>query len=360
MRHGTVPGFDGILGQSLPIRILQTLINQASVPHALLFTGKPGIGKTTTAQAFAAALNCDQTPGAHHPEDQSPNPPVPCGMCASCRRIAAGNHPDVIVVAPQGAYLRIEQIRNLRTALAMKPFNARQRVVIITDSHCMNPEAGNALLKMLEEPPEDTVLVLTALQRSGLLPTIVSRCRHIRFNPIPTDDIKRFLVVTQGLDEAQAEQAAVFADGSLGEALQLKQRSCFEERDWLIRSAGLDHPDALARRPVAAAIAFAAQLAGHKDRIEEFLGILKTWVRDIGMVAVNPETVVNRDQRNALEAIGRHVDAQTVLEWWDIIGKAQKAIAGNANLRLTLDVMALALCCRHPQAGSERLPQLTK
>lgn len=325
-----MPGFDAIIGQALPVRLLQTLIRNASVPHALLFTGKQGIGKTTTARYFAAALNCSNADA--------------CGQCRSCRRILSGQHPDVILVEPQGAFLRIDQMRQLRNQVSMKPHSATYRVVIIADGHCMNPEAGNALLKLLEEPPDGTLLIITARQQSDLLPTIVSRCQHIRFNPISISDISTCLIEHHAMDAAQAEQAARLSEGSLGQALRLKDRPYREERDWLIRAAGLDQPDRLSQRPLSDALAFSAQLAKRKDRIGELLEILKTWIRDLSIYPFNPDQVINRDLEDLLSQIARKAFPGQTLKWWRIVEKAQKNIAGNANLRLTLDVMALGLC----------------
>jgi DNA polymerase-3 subunit delta' len=345
--QGTVPGFDTIIGQALPVRLLQTLISKASVPHALLFTGRQGIGKTTTARYFAAALNCANTAG----KSSSPDA---CGRCRSCSQILGNQHPDVILVEPRGAYLRIDQIRNLRHQVAMKAHSARYRAVIIADGHCMNPEAANALLKLLEEPPQGTILIITARQRSELLPTIVSRCQHIRFNPISISDISTLLVEHHGLDSTQAEQIARLSEGSLGQALHLKDRPYRQERDWLISAAGLDHPERLSQRPLSGALAFAAQLAKHKERIDELLETLKTWIRDLSIYPFNPDQVINRDLDPLLRQADRFIRAGQTMQWWRAVDKAQRDIAGNANLRLTLDVMALSMCHEPFTAGDKR------
>lgn len=338
-------GFDTIIGQHLPIRLLQTFMSDGAVPHALLFTGMPGIGKRTSARMFAAALNCQNR--LQPAIDASPAA-LPCGHCRSCTQILADHHPDVIRVEPQGVLLRIEQIRQLRASLAMKPFNAPQRVVIISDSQCMNPEAANALLKVLEEPPEDTILILTAHQRSDLLPTIVSRCRHIPFAPLEAEDIQAHLIDGKGVDPDNARTLAHICQGSLGRAIELVRGTWREEREWVIRSAGLDAPEALTRRPLGTALAFAAQLAGRKDRVPELLDTLKTWIRDLSVWTQCPGQVVNQDLADLLENASRQVDSPRLLHWWKSVEKAQKDIAGNANLRLTLDLMAVQLATLPP------------
>ena len=338
-------GFETIIGQHLPIRLLQTFISNGAVPHALLFAGMQGIGKRTSARVFAAALNC-----RNRIQPASDHPPVslPCAHCRSCTQILTDHHPDVICVEPQGTLLRIEQIRQLRASLAMKPFSATHRVVIITDSHRMNAEAGNALLKVLEEPPTDTILILTAHQRSDLLPTIVSRCRHIPFAPLGAADIEAHLVDAQGVDPDQARTLAHISQGSLGRAIDLVNGTWQQERDWVIRAAGLDSPDGFSKRPLGAALAFASQLAGRKDRVPDLLDALKTWIRDLSVCAHRPRQVTNQDLADVLEKISRQMDPKQLLHWWKSIDKAQKDIAGNANLRLTLDLMAIQLAIYPP------------
>jgi DNA polymerase-3 subunit delta' len=179
----TATGFNAIVGQQHPIRLLKTFIRNGKLPHALLFTGDDGVGKKLTAKAFAMACNCLNLKSAR-PRHADLDVIDACGDCAPCRKIAGNHHPDVIHVAPLSSVIRIAQIRTLLQTLTLKPNEADRRVVILSDAQAMNAEAGNALLKVLEEPPDRTLLVLTASQPSDLLPTVVSRCRHIRFLPL--------------------------------------------------------------------------------------------------------------------------------------------------------------------------------
>jgi DNA polymerase III subunit delta' len=181
-------GFDGIVGQGPAIRSLTQILKSGRMPHALLFTGIDGVGKRTAAVRLAMAANCRPGPALKRPETVAANPDAPpghpCGQCGPCSRIAQGIHPDVTLVLPEGGVIKIAQIRNLCRILSMKPFEGETRVAILIDAHLMNPSAANALLKVLEEPPEKTLLILTAGQSADFLPTIVSRCQHIRFNPV--------------------------------------------------------------------------------------------------------------------------------------------------------------------------------
>jgi len=331
-----VPGFETIIGQSVPVRILQTLLRSATLPHALLFTGTAGVGKRTAARIVAMTLNC---------RDREVSPDNPCGRCQSCRQILSGHHPDVPVIEPQGNLLRIDQVRKLLTALTMKPFSARHRVVIIGDAQAMNPEAANALLKMLEEPPTNTIMILTALQKSDLLPTMVSRCRHIRFNPLNPQDLVALLKQVPGIADDFMQTAASLSGGSLSKARQLATPVWQDRRNWLVRAAGLDHPrpTGTGKPPMAMALAFAAQLAQKKDLVQDLLEILKTWIRDLSIWPYHPGLVINSDHKKTIDSVRAGLDDRQLLAMWQAVEKAQKDIAGKANLRLTVDVMALSM-----------------
>lgn len=337
-----VPGFKSIIGQQFPLRILRRFLDRAAVPHALLFTGIEGIGKRTSARIFAMALNCRAAPRAAAGNRDAATD-RPCGRCRSCRQIQNGSHPDVIQVAPEKGILRIGQIREVLATLAMKPFSAEDRVVIISDAQTLNPEAGNALLKALEEPPDDTILILTALQQSDLLPTIVSRCRHIRFSPLHSRDLALLLADTRGLDAQQAETIAEAAGGSYTKALALAGAHWSDQRDWIIGAAGLDRADRSIHRSAAPALAFAANLAQGKEEIAARLEVLQTWIRDLSVWPYVPGHIINKDRRETLQAARVGLTGQQLLGLWEAVEQAQKDIAANGNLRLTLDVMALRM-----------------
>jgi DNA polymerase III subunit delta' len=330
-----VPGFETIIGQQQPVRILQTLLRSATLPHAMLFTGPAGVGKRMAARIVAMALNC---------RDRRSLQGDPCGECPACRQIHGGKHPDIPLIEPQTNLLRIDQIRELLATLSMKPFSARHRVVIIAEAHCMNPEAANALLKMLEEPPARTMLILTALQKSDLLPTIVSRCRHIRFKPLSPRNLITLLKQAPDIDAGYAPTAAALAGGSLSRAMQLSLPEWQQRRNWVIRAAGLDRPEPRTdASAVALALAFAGQLAQKKDMVRDLLDILKTWIRDLSIWPYHPELVINSDHKGTLSKVRAGISEKQLLAMWQAVEKAQKDIAARANLRLTMDAMALGM-----------------
>jgi DNA polymerase-3 subunit delta' len=335
-----VPGFDSIIGQKNPIRLLKKFLRNGTLPHALLFTGIEGVGKRTAAAEIAMALNCVARRAGHQSRR---DPSRACGTCASCRQIQAHSHPDVFTVAPQNNLLRIDQIRQLIQTLAMKPFSARHRVVIIDRAQAMNPEAANALLKSLEEPPQQTTLILTAPHGSELLPTIVSRCRQIAFNPLSPEALQGLLVDKLALDPKQAQTIGAMAGGSYTKARMLADDTWQRQHRWVLSAAGLDRPGELNRRPAAMALAFSNQLAQHKDKVTDLLDMVKIWIRDLAIHPYQPGRIINGDREDLIGAIRSDMDNDRLLDLWDAVENAQKDIAARANLRLTLDVMALRM-----------------
>ncbi|UCF91888.1 MAG: DNA polymerase III subunit delta' [Desulfobacterales bacterium] len=345
-----MPGFASIIDQDRPLGILTTLLRNGTIPHALLFTGIEGVGKRAAALALAMACNCEQTKLRYQAEGEkigfsnylrTPNHLAaiePCGRCKSCRKIESGNHPDIIQINPSGPLIRIAQIRELCHTLAMKPYEARHRVVIIADAQTMNPAAGNALLKMLEEPPARTLLVLTTTRISDLLPTIVSRCQHLRFNPISSQNLEALLVAKHRLDPADAKAVAPMAHGSVSQALRLSRTNWINRRNWLIGEV-----ETLSPRSAGRILALAERLSQDKESLPLALEMMKFWLRDLVIVRYDTAKIVNKDLTRQIQRRAQKNSVQSILSKIEAIEACQKAINANTNLRLTLETMLLEL-----------------
>lgn len=311
------------------------------------------MGKQTAAMAFAMACNCtvfeqkNLSEGTKTQADCSTTSDQittigPCGCCKSCRKIESGNHPDIILVKPSGPFIRIGQIRDLCDTLALKPYEARLRVVIISDAQAMNPSAGNALLKVLEEPPDQTILILTAMQTSDLLPTIVSRCQHIRFNPVSLKNIETLLIQRHKAHPDDAKIIAAMANGSVSKAFSMISPmngvNWMNRRIWLINEV-----ESLSKKPIGPQMAFAEKLSKNKELLADSLEVIKSWLRDLVVCKYHPGKIINKDLSDRIQRVSKKIKVISLLSKIDYIHSAQKDIQANTNLRLTLEVLIMRL-----------------
>jgi len=233
----------------------------SAVPHAWLFTGPPGSGRSVAARAFAAALQCETGVG--------------CGSCAGCRTAMAGTHADVHVVVPEGLSISVAEMRALVQISARRPTGARWQVVIITDADRLTEGAANALLKAVEEPPERTVFLLAAPSDhpEDVPVTIRSRCRHLALRTPAAPAIADVLRERDGVESAMALWAASVCGGHVGRARRLATDAAARER----RESVLRIPLSLraisdvfncADDLVKAAEADASQVSGTRDEAE--------------------------------------------------------------------------------------------
>ncbi len=199
--------FEDIWGQSSALSVLSQNVLRDRVASAYLFSGPRGTGKTKSAMVFAQALLCQS--GAVRP----------CGTCRPCKMFGADNHPDFVDISPDGAMIKIEQMRGLMDSLSLKSYMGGRKVCVMHDAEAMNRTTANAFLKTLEEPPGDTALILVSSNHAGLLPTIISRCRVVRFVPMEPMELAPMLEERLGLGRDEALRAAMLAEGCPGNAL---------------------------------------------------------------------------------------------------------------------------------------------
>lgn len=205
-------GFDEIKGQRKAVEMLQKSFSSGHISHAYLFHGPYGVGKMKAALIFARLINCE------NPRDGGP-----CGLCSSCRKISSGNHPDVLVIKPDGASVKIGQMRLLQEKASYLCYEGKIKVIIIDDAHLLTTEAANSLLKILEEPPALTVFVLLTRDTKNLPVTILSRCCPIPFSFLEDETIAGILAA-KGLGN---NLPFGLAQGSAGRAIELLEKPVY-------------------------------------------------------------------------------------------------------------------------------------
>ena len=327
--------------QDRAIAALEAALSRGQVHHAWLFHGPDGVGKELAAFGLAQALTCPEQPN------------VGCGTCSSCRRIEKRNHPDVTVVMPEDELvrrglagrsdfdhtpsrdIRIEQVRQLQERLAFRALEAKTKVAILVTAHAMNPPAQNALLKTLEEPPKDTVLILVSSAQDKLLPTIRSRCAKAAFGPLPIDFLTEKLQASKkGADPVTARQAAAMASGSLARALAFDVDALAERKSVIERFEALDPKDARGW------LTLAESLAEDRATAEVALDVLQVWLRDVAAAHVSSESLVNGDLQPLAVSAASRVSPANLHRRSLLIDEARNAITQrNGAIRVQLERM---------------------
>ena len=343
-----------LFGHTKAVQMLSRSLRSGHVSHAYLITGPPGVGKRTLAIAFAMALNCEAA-----------DPPLgtfpiePCGLCRSCGQILRGAHPDVaeIDLQVQAAALndgrskqaspkeiRIDLVRELQASIGLQPYSGRRRVYIIGDADRLNEEASNCLLKTLEEPPAQAVLLLLAPDELSVLPTISSRCLHIPLRPLPLKAVEVALVERWNAPEDEAGLLAALSGGRPGRALALLRDRDAPDR----RKLALERVALLSGSSISERISLAADLAKlfTDTRVElyEMLDTWESWWRDVAVVGASAsELITNRDQSQALVSSAKRVGVQQAAKALELIDETRLQLQENVNPRLAFEALTIGL-----------------
>jgi len=300
--------FSEIVGQEVAVNILKKAIENNRSHHAYLFMGPDGVGKRTTAIAFAKGLNCRSSSSDG------------CDLCDSCRKIENGTHPDVELIGPRegGLTISIDQIRKLQRRVAYKPLEGKWKVYIIDDAASATEEAANCLLKTLEEPPPQVILILITENIYRLLSTVRSRCQLILFRQIPRTLIEKILTDQYEVAPEEARPLARFSSGSIGRALYCLEketpefgerlREIFETGGSLIGGYG-------------SLFQFSAEIPRDRESTLELLDFL---LGDLGRKFVENPSILKQKK------------IEIVMETLDLIKR-------NVNVNLAIDGMLLKL-----------------
>ena len=321
-----------LLGQPKAVNLLQRALSGGRLAHAYLFTGPDGVGKATAARAVAATLLCREE-----------NDTAPCGRCPGCLKFASGNHPDFLHIRPDGAVIKIDQVRELKKALAFPPLEARLRVTLLEEVHTMRREAANSLLKLLEEPPPGNLLLLTADEAEPLLPTIVSRCQVIPFSPLPLAVTTAILLkMHPGLDQESARILAGLAAGSPGRTKGIHHAELLQLHRDILTGLLAAHESEADR--VETALSLAARVA-KSEALETLLDLLRIFFKDVMAACCRPPSA-GGEAHHLAQQLGQARERWNLEELSDSIQPIDYALQGlarNCNRQLVCEVLFLKL-----------------
>lgn len=319
-----------VIGHRAAIATLQAAVAAGKLPHALLLTGPAGIGKTRLARELAKTLNCV---GAD----------PPCQVCVHCRQTESGSHPDVSLVerADGKDSVAIAQVRAMREAAALRPYQGRWKVYIIAGAEALTLPAADALLKTLEEPQPQVTIVLTAGEAGALPATVLSRCRVLPLRPVPDDELAGALE-TRGLDAPAARALARLARGNVGWALQAAKQPKLAQgrRDLLAQLSGVLELDLDARLRLVEAMT-----SDRKDRssVRRQVELLALLARDLLLVKEGlPPRAALQEQHEALRRQAERSSLQEISALLQAIRRAMIRIDANVDPRLALEAALVA------------------
>ncbi len=336
--------FKDIKGQDNAIEFLKNSIDNDKVSHAYMFIGPAGVGKKATAINFAKALNC-LSPKDEGPCDPSTNsgshPELVegCDVCAQCKKIDASNHPDVLIATPakEDSSFGIDRIRAVTKDIGLRPYEGRKKVYILDSADSMTQEAQNALLKTLEEPPSESVLILIVENINAIFPTIQSRAKRVRFFPLLPEIIKKILIDSYKLDRDKAEVLSRISSGELGKALKYNDEDFFEKRkriiDGLKDGALLD-----------------SDLDGlSKSELRLALDIMLTWYRDILVTKAGVDgrfALVNVDRLSLIRDEAKRSSFEALNNIINQVILTGSFLEQNVNPKLAMGVLGINLTRR--------------
>ncbi|MGC9977000.1 MAG: DNA polymerase III subunit delta' [Syntrophales bacterium] len=322
--------FKDVYGHEKQIKVLQTAMARDRIPHAYLFYGPEGVGKRTVAGVFAKALNCITGPDRLDA----------CDVCPSCLKIDHGNHSGVITISAQGQFIKIREIRELQEEMKFSPFEGGKRIFIIGDADRMNIESANAILKTLEEPSASNILILITSRPHQLPATVLSRCQHVRFNPLRQETIALFLEEKLSLDGKSAHLIALSSGGSIGKARAMNDESYLTTRDTVL--------DIIARiktKDPFKLLSVLNDFGQERKDIMERLGILITGYRDalVYKETGDRDNIINQDHIGIVRSIAESESGRDIVNCIRAVDRACYMISQNANKQLTLEVMMFRL-----------------
>jgi DNA polymerase-3 subunit delta' len=318
--------FENIIGQDRAIRLLQNMIAKDEINGSYLFVGPRGVGKRTLSIEFAKAINCEKK-GLDA-----------CEECISCSKINSLNHPDVFIIQKEkgSSFIKIDKIRDIIYQASLKPYEARKKIFVITEAEDMNEESQNAFLNILEEPHEKQIFILTTSRVSGILPTVISRCKAVKFNLLSQLQIQELLIKRHGFNEDEAVLFSHMALGSHGRALSFKDGNEIRERDRVLN-------DFFFRKRAI----FREEVCDDKKYadLEESLQMLLFWYRDllVAKFTENKALFMNADRIEEIFSYSARFSADKLERDISSVTKAISYVKRNINPKMVLFNMALEL-----------------
>lgn len=323
--------FDDIIGHEDIIQHFKMSIERGKLSHAYILNGEKGTGKKLVTRVIAKTLQCEEgTADA-------------CNVCHSCIQADSGNQPDIIWVTHEKAsVISVEEIRTqVNQDIGVKPYSSRYKIYIIPDAHMLNPQAQNALLKTIEEPPEYAIIFLLTDNIDKLLPTIISRCVVLNMKPIREMDMIRYMRDVLGISEEQAYFCERFAFGNLGKAVRLATSENYQE----IKESSVRLLRNIYKMDTEDIILAAKKLADYKLEMQDLMDIMQMWYRDVLMFKISNSVnqLVFREEYQAMKQQSAKISYEGVDNVLKALDKMKVRLEANVNFDVAMELLLMTI-----------------
>lgn len=323
--------FKDVVGHKDIINYIRNAVREDKVSHAYILNGERGAGKKMLADLFAATLLCEK------------GGPDPCNECHSCRQAESGNHPDIIKVTHEKPNsISVDDIREqVNNTIMIKPFQGPYKVYIIPQADMMTPQAQNALLKTIEEPPEYAVIMLLTENADTLLPTINSRCVMLKLRNIKDTLIKKYLMETMQVPDYKADMCTAFAQGNMGRAIMLANSEHFNE----IRDEAVQLLKYINEMELSEIVQAVSRITAYKLEINDYLDIIMIWYRDVLLYKATKDMdkVVFKDQIKYIKERAKRSSYEGIELIIESLEKAKARLKANVNFDLVMELLFLTI-----------------
>ena len=323
--------FLGIIGHERIISYFRNAIAMDKVSHAYILNGPDKSGKMMLAEAFAAALQCEEAKTD------------PCGNCRSCRQAEGRNQPDIIYVTHEKPNtLSVEDIRTqVNEDIYLKPYSSRYKVYIIDEAEKMNVQAQNALLKTMEEPPAYAVLLLLTDNADGFLPTVLSRCVRLDLKAVADEAIRRFLTEQKQISGDQADICTAFAQGNVGKAVSLSASEDFNR----IKSDALELLKRIKDIDLNEMTQAVRHITEYKLEINDYFDLMRIWYRDILLYKATADVnrLVFQEEIYHIKKAASQSSYAGIEEILKALDKAKRRMRANVNFELLMDLLLMTM-----------------
>ncbi len=330
-------GFADIIGQQQIKDQLQASIAAGKVSHAYILHGEVRSGKEFVAKVFAQALQCEA------PVVDEKGFAEPCGNCHSCAQAMSGNHPDIIYVQHEKPnVIGVDDVREgIIETVQIKPYSSKYKIYVIEEAEKMTPQAQNALLKTIEEPPAYVVFLILTSSTDSLLPTINSRCVLLNMKPVRDDEMRKYLMDSLHVSESRAEICIAFARGNVGRAKALASSEDFDK----IRVSALSLLKNIHEMDTVDIMDSLKTIREFGFDINDYLDIMAVWYRDILLFKATHDMnhLIFRDEIQSIQKVAQLSDYEGIEEIIQALETAKNRLKSQVSYELTMELLLLTI-----------------